>query len=215
MYEVRAERRTCADYSTRPSPGTTGPRSRLTRDRRDRPPLEPARGLDEVADDRVAVERLYRPALVVPVWHAPHRAPGGPRGEDVVQRSRRSRGRPARGAKKLARMHYGQGIGFPPRDGVPAHDAAEESARDPARSRSSRVKRPALFVTQPRPKPQLVDAREPRDDAGIRTRAPAGLRGVPALEEPAARERRVPAPRCRRPPGERAVDERRPIPWPM
>jgi PKHD-type hydroxylase len=130
------------------------------------PPLEPQRSLDEVADDRVAVERVDRPPLVVPVRHAPHRAPRGPRSKDVVQGVADQDGLTRVCAKKSARMYYGQGVGLLPRESVPAHYAGheprealavEEFLREAARLVRDAAEREA--------EPPHAD--EPVDDAGI------------------------------------------------
>jgi hypothetical protein len=92
------------------------------------PALEPQRGLGEARDDGVAVERVDRPPLVVPVRHAPHRAPGGARGKNVVQGVADQHDLLGLGAKKVARMYYGQGVGFLPPESVAAHHAGHESS---------------------------------------------------------------------------------------
>jgi PKHD-type hydroxylase len=146
------------------------------------PALEPARGVDEVRHDRVAVERPDRPPLVVAVRHAPHRAAGRPRGEDVVQgvADQERLLRPC--AKKVARMYYGQGVGLLPRDSVPAYDAAKEPGEVLAVEQFLR-EAARLVRDAPESEPERLHADETLDDSGVRLGAAAGLFGIPALEQ--------------------------------
>jgi len=146
------------------------------------PALEPSRGVDEVRHDRVAVERPDRPPLVVAVRYAPHRAAGRPRGEDVVQgvADEERLVRPC--AKQVARMYYGQGVGFLPREGVPADHAAKEPGEVLAVEQFLR-EAARLVRDAPETEAERPDADEAFDDAGVGPGAAAGLLGVPALEE--------------------------------
>ena len=151
------------------------------------PALEPQRGLDEVAHDRVAVERVGRSPLVVPVRHTPYSAPGGARGKNIVQGVADQHDLLRLGAKKVARMYYGQGVGFLPPESVTAHHAGQESSEAGAVEEflreAARLVRDAAET-----EPQRPHADEPVDDAGVRLGTAAGLFSVPALED---RERAV------------------------
>jgi PKHD-type hydroxylase len=130
------------------------------------PALEPQRGLGEARDDRVAVERVDRPPLVVAVRHAPHRTPGGARGKNVVQGVTDQDHLTRACAQQRARMHYGQGVGLLPRESVPAHDAAKEprepSAVEEFLREAARLVRDAAEAEAAR-----MHADEPVDDARI------------------------------------------------
>jgi PKHD-type hydroxylase len=133
------------------------------------PALEPQRELDEVGHDRVAVERPDRPPLVVAVRHAPHRAAGSARREDVGQRvaDQERLLRPC--AKQGARMYYGQGVGFLPREHIPAHDTAEEPRKALAVEEFLR-EAARLVGDAAETEPERLDADEPVDDAGVGSR---------------------------------------------
>jgi PKHD-type hydroxylase len=146
------------------------------------PALEPPRSVDEVRHDRVAVERPDRPPLVVAVGHAPDRAASRPRREDVVQgvADQERLLRPC--AEQVARMYYGQGVGFLPRKRIPADYATEEPreilAVEEFLREAARLVRDAAEA-----EPERLHPDEPVDDPGVGSRPPTGLLGVPALEE--------------------------------
>lgn len=145
------------------------------------PALEPPRGVDEVAHDRVAVERVDRPPLVVAIRNAPHAAAGSPRGKDVVQGVPDQQGLARPCAKKAVRMYYGQGVGLLPRESVPAYNASKE-ARETLAVEQFLREAARLVRDAPEAEPKPSNANEPVDDAGVRPGAAAGLLGVPALE---------------------------------
>jgi PKHD-type hydroxylase len=130
------------------------------------PAREPQRGLGEVADDRVAVERVDRPPLVVTVRHAPHRASGSARGKNVVQGVADQHDLLRVCAKQRARMYYGQGVGFLPLESIPAHDAAEE-LREPSAVEEFLREAARLVRDAAEAEAERMHADEPVDDARI------------------------------------------------
>jgi PKHD-type hydroxylase len=130
------------------------------------PGLEPPRGVQQVVDERVAIERVDRPPLVVAVRHAPHRAPGGARGEHVVQGVADQHDLVRVCAKQRARMYYGQGVGLVPRDSVPAHDAAEEP-REPGAVEEFLREAARLVRDAAEAETEHMHTGEPVDDARI------------------------------------------------
>ena len=145
-------------------------------------PLETASGVEEIRNDRVAVEPARRPPLVIAVRDAPDRAARSPRSRDVVQRVADDERVGGPCSKTIARVENWEWVRLPPRDGVAADDAREE-ARE-VRAREEILREPAGLVGDAAEgKPEPVHPLEAFDYPFERAGASAGLGGVAALED--------------------------------
>jgi len=145
-------------------------------------PLDSPSRVAEVRDDRVAVERARRPALVVAVRDAPDRTARGPRRLDVVQRVADDKRVGGPCSQAIARVENWEWIRLLPRDGVAADDAVEEAREVRAREEILR-EAAGLVGDAAEGEPQPAHPLEAFDYPFKRAGASAGLGGVAALKD--------------------------------